>query len=99
MVCKPEVVFTALWLLIAPVCQGAVPEVDDETAATEMPALDLLEFLGQWETDDGEWIAPADLENPELVELLESVVQAEATNDVVEDGDGSVDDGGSDDNN
>jgi len=29
---------------------------------TEMPSLELLEFLGDWETDDGEWIDPEELE-------------------------------------
>ena len=92
-----------LLLPIASACQGAVPALTDGSQSAEMPALDLLEFLGQWETDDGEWIAPAELEDPELLELLESVVQADAASDSVDDsGDGSIDgsdDGGSDDNN
>jgi hypothetical protein len=29
---------------------------------TENPSLELLEFLGDWETDDGEWIDPEELE-------------------------------------
>ena len=29
---------------------------------TEMPSLEFLEFLGDWETDDGEWIDPEELE-------------------------------------
>jgi hypothetical protein len=28
----------------------------------ERPSLELLEFLGNWETDDGEWIDPEELE-------------------------------------
>ena len=28
----------------------------------EMPSLELLEFLGDWETEDGEWIDPEELE-------------------------------------
>ncbi|MDH5762236.1 MAG: hypothetical protein OEZ51_04585 [Nitrospinota bacterium] len=28
----------------------------------EMPSLELLEFLGNWETDDGEWIDPEEME-------------------------------------
>ena len=27
-----------------------------------MPSLELLEFLGDWETDDGEWIDPEELD-------------------------------------
>lgn len=29
---------------------------------SEMPSLELLEFLGDWETDDGEWIDPEELD-------------------------------------
>jgi hypothetical protein len=28
----------------------------------ETPSLEFLEFLGDWETDDGEWIDPEELE-------------------------------------
>ncbi len=28
----------------------------------EMPSLELLEFLGDWEMEDGEWIDPEELE-------------------------------------
>ena len=28
----------------------------------ERPSLEFLEFLGDWETDDGEWIDPEELE-------------------------------------
>ena len=28
----------------------------------ERPSLELLEFLGDWETDDGEWVDPEELE-------------------------------------
>lgn len=34
----------------------------------EVPTLDFLEFLGEWETEDGDWIAPEDLENMPLNE-------------------------------
>ena len=46
---------------------------DAPTAAP--PPLELLEFLGQWETDDGEWIDPQALEDPELASLLEAVME------------------------
>jgi hypothetical protein len=35
--------------------------------------LGLLEFLGQWETDDGEWLAPSDLADETFVELIEAM--------------------------
>ena len=35
--------------------------------------LALIEFLGQWETDDGEWLAPSDLADEAFVELIEAM--------------------------
>lgn len=34
----------------------------------ETPDLEFLEFLGEWETEDGDWIDPEDLENMPLNE-------------------------------
>jgi hypothetical protein len=36
------------------------------------PSLDLLEFLGEWESSDGEWLDPADFEDNDFVKLIES---------------------------
>ena len=47
--------------------------------ATEPPSLELLEFLGNWETDDGEWQDPLEL----MKEL--DVLEAEAKTAKVED--------------
>ncbi len=41
------------------------------------PSLELLEFLGQWETDDGEWIAPQDLADAEFGLLLDASLEIE----------------------
>jgi hypothetical protein len=35
----------------------------DEGTSAEMPSIEFLEFLGEWETDSGEWIAPDELED------------------------------------
>lgn len=35
--------------------------------------LALIEFLGQWETDDGEWLAPSDLADETFVELIDAM--------------------------
>ena len=32
----------------------------------EIPTLEFLEFLGEWETEDGRWIAPEELEQMSL---------------------------------
>ncbi|NDY42903.1 hypothetical protein G3N55_08625 [Dissulfurirhabdus thermomarina] len=34
----------------------------------EAPPVELLEFLGEWETDDGQWVAPEDVERMDLPE-------------------------------
>lgn len=39
------------------------------------PSLEFLEFLGQWETDDGEWIAPEELANEDFGQLLEAAFE------------------------
>jgi hypothetical protein len=30
----------------------------------EPPSMELLDFLVEWETDDGQWVDPAELESP-----------------------------------
>lgn len=45
----------------------AVDSVEDEAD------LALIEFLGQWETDDGEWLAPSELADESFVELIETM--------------------------
>lgn len=32
----------------------------------EIPTLEMLEFLGEWETEDGQWIDPEELEQMPL---------------------------------
>jgi hypothetical protein len=36
------------------------------------PSLDLLEFLGEWESSDGEWLDPAEFEDNDFAKLIES---------------------------
>jgi hypothetical protein len=45
-----------------------------ETGQAEAPSPELLEFLGSWEADDGQWLDPLDL-------LAEIDADAKATND------------------
>ena len=37
----------------------------------EIPTEELLEFLGEWETEDGEWLDPEELEEEDFAELLQ----------------------------
>jgi len=36
----------------------AEPAKNDGSDEIEMPGIEFLEFLGEWETDDGEWLDP-----------------------------------------
>ena len=51
-----------LGLLSTPALAQEPGQVREESENTEMPSLEFLEFLGDWETDDGEWIDPEELE-------------------------------------
>lgn len=36
----------------------------DEPSGSDAPSLEFLEFLGDWETAEGEWVGPAEWELP-----------------------------------
>ena len=55
--------------------QGAENETKAETEP-QLPDLEFLEFLGQFETDEGEWIAPGSLMAEEFELLLEATIRA-----------------------
>jgi len=60
-----------LFLICLPPTHALEPEEDEKISAEqeqESPTIDFLEFLGEWETEDGDWIAPEDLENMPLNE-------------------------------
>lgn len=47
--------------------------------AMETPSLELLQFLGEWETSDGEWLDPIEL--LEEIEAEQSTAQTEEQSD------------------
>tara|TARA_R100001377_G_C3187017_1_gene108995 strand:+ start:450 stop:734 length:285 start_codon:yes stop_codon:yes gene_type:complete len=54
------------------------PEAEPASDESELEVdLAFIEFLGQWETDDGEWIAPSDLADEAFVELIETMGSVE----------------------
>ncbi len=55
--------------------QGA--EDSENSQPSALPNLELLEFLGQFETDQGEWIAP----NEFLIEEFETLLDAAVSED------------------
>lgn len=41
-------------------------------AEEQMPSMDFLEYLGEWETEDGEWIDPIELDDEDMGKLIET---------------------------
>lgn len=62
-------------LLLASLPYGGLLADDD----IEAPSLELLEFLGSWETSDGEWIDPIEL--LEEIEAEQETAKTEEQND------------------
>jgi hypothetical protein len=54
----------------------AEEQMDSETT----PSIAFLEFLGEWETEQGEWIDPLDLEDEELGKLIETTIEVNNEN-------------------
>lgn len=57
-----------------------------------MPDLEFLEFLGQFETDAGEWMDPASLLSEDLGELLDAAADTDPENDSADTNDASSND-------
>lgn len=54
--------------------------LDNEVEATPIETevdLALIEFLGLWEADDGEWLAPSELADGAFVALIETMESLE----------------------
>lgn len=51
------------------VSMGALAKEDKTDDGT--PAMELLLFLGQWETDNGEWVDPGDFEDDSFEQLVD----------------------------
>jgi hypothetical protein len=86
--CYRTVLLAAAWMpcnVFPAQLEEATPLVNEAEPAP-VPAdnveagvdLALIEFLGQWETDDGEWLAPSDLADEAFVELIETMGYLEA---------------------
>lgn len=75
MVCRRAALLPVVLMLLAGSGAKAADQSGSDAPAAAPPPLELLEFLGQWETDDGEWIDPQALEDPELASLLEAVME------------------------
>jgi hypothetical protein len=65
-----------LGLLNAPALAQEPEQIRENNEETETPSLELLEFLGDWEMDDGEWIDPEELEQIALTDQEQEVEDA-----------------------
>ena len=57
-----------LGLLSSPALAQEPGQVGASQENIETPSLEFLEFLGDWETEDGEWIDPEELEQISIAE-------------------------------
>ncbi|MFQ5483160.1 MAG: hypothetical protein ACE5ER_10415 [Nitrospinaceae bacterium] len=63
-------------ILAAVLCQGTAASAEPPEPAGETreevqgnpPSMEFLEFLGEWEDEDGEWMDPIELEDMEILE-------------------------------
>lgn len=56
-----------------------------ETGKTEeLPSVELLEFLSEWETDQGEWAGPAQFEDDSFDQLFEDDENDEEDNEDID---------------
>jgi hypothetical protein len=53
----------------------------EESVETEFPDLELLEFLGQFATDDGNWLEPNSLLSDEFGQLLDAATENDTETD------------------
>jgi len=58
---KGRIFIAALGLLLGLWNFGCWAEEPDAEPAADAPSMALLEFLGEWETPEGEWIDPTEL--------------------------------------
>ena len=67
---RVEIVYIAVILILSVGLTGVsgsdsqdrTEEFDSSEPDQELPSDELLDFLGQWETDKGQWIDPGDLD-------------------------------------
>lgn len=75
--CRVSVCF----LLLCSISSLYAEVLTDGEQQVSIPSIDFLEFLGEWETEQGEWIDPEVLENDEIEKLIEETNEIKANTD------------------
>ncbi len=53
---------------------------EEQSAEEDIQTMEFLEFLGEWETEEGEWIDPIELENEVFGKLIETAIEFDNEN-------------------
>jgi len=54
---------------------------EEQTNNEAKPSMDFLEFLGEWETEKGDWIDPFALEDEETGKLIYTTIETKTNNE------------------
>lgn len=63
-------------VLILLTCLVSMMTFAEEESGEDVPSIDLLLFLGEWETDNGAWIDPNEFEDDSFEQLIETSGEA-----------------------
>lgn len=74
MVCQASVCAMVFFCLISSLFA-------EERTNEETPSMDFLEFLGDWETEQGEWVDFVELEHVESEKLIETTIDSKINNE------------------
>lgn len=58
-------------------CSMSLSFAEEPIKSEAMPSIEFLEFLGEWETEEGDWIDPVELEDEEIGKLIEVTNESE----------------------
>ncbi len=61
-------------MLLLPFLNLSVHTASGQTESAAPPDAEFLEFLGEWQTDEGEWIDPEEMEDEYLAGQVETMV-------------------------
>ena len=67
-------VSTCLWILIFSTSSSFA---EAQNNSDSLPSMEFLEYLGEWETDEGDWIEPEYLDNEEFGKLIEATIETD----------------------